>query len=106
MTPTRALNTPVVANLLSSLFIYLHKYLQNSFLFKKKKDRQQPRTCAITLYPNLGRGMKSILAINEVNNAGVCLFLAVKGRLLRNELNIHHYDSIVINFIDWKIIKN
>lgn len=106
MTPTRALNTPVVANLLSSLFIYLHKYLQNSFLFKKKKDRQQPRTSAITLYPNLGRGMKSILAINEVNNACVCLFLAVKGRLLRNELNIHHYDSIVINFIDWKFIKN
>lgn len=35
MTPTRALNTPVVANLLSSLFIYLHKYLQTHFCLKK-----------------------------------------------------------------------
>lgn len=105
MTPTRALNTPVVANLLSSFF-YLSAHISTKLIFILKKDRQQPRTSAITLYPNLGRGMKSILAINEVNNASVCLFLAVKGRLLRNELNIHHYDSIVINFIDWKFIKN
>lgn len=52
------------------------------------------------MYPNLGPGMKRVWAVNEVNNAGVCLFLAVKGRLLRNEWNIHHYDSIVINLID------
>lgn len=50
MTPTRALNTPVVANLLSSLFIYLHKYLQNSFLFKKRTGNnhaQAPLPCIL-----------------------------------------------------------
>lgn len=69
MTPTPALSTPLVANLLSCLFIYLHKYLQISFKKKNRTDNihaQAPLPCIriwVLGWKEFGPSMKLITPV-------------------------------------------